>query len=82
MINIFSNSANDSEQHALHQLKKTSNKEKFLREFDDENAAMDDDFKLGISFNNKNIKLYAPFTNCDIILASPLSLKLVTGIKG
>ena len=42
---------------------------------------MDDDFKIGISINKKNIKLYAPFTNCDIIVASPLSLKLVTGVK-
>jgi U3 small nucleolar RNA-associated protein 25 len=53
-----------------------------LREFADPEAEMDDDFKLGISINNKNIKLYAPFSNCDIILASPLGLKLVTGVKG
>jgi U3 small nucleolar RNA-associated protein 25 len=43
---------------------------------------MDDDFRMGISLYKKNIKLFAPFDNCDIIVTSPLGLRLIIGSKG
>eukprot|EP00741_Cyanophora_paradoxa_P004256 tig00000789_g4132.t1 len=46
---------------------------------------VDDCFKIGISFSRKSVKLFADFYNCDVIIASPLGLRLVTlspGEKG
>ena len=54
-----------------------TNKKKFLDEYS-EFDSMDDCFRLGISvsfFENK-MKLYTPFDESDIIIASPLGLKL------
>jgi U3 small nucleolar RNA-associated protein 25 len=39
----------------------------------------DDCFRLGIRVNRQNVKLFAPFETSDIIVASPLGLKLVLG---
>lgn len=39
----------------------------------------DDCFRIGIRVNRQNVKLFAPFETSDIIVASPLGLKLVLG---
>ena len=53
-----------------------TNRTKFLEEFGDEEKELDDDFKIGLSMMNKSIKLYSPFSNSDLIVASPLGLRL------
>ena len=42
----------------------------------------DDSFKLGIAVTKKTIKLYTDFYSSDIIITSPLGLRLVTGVEG
>jgi len=43
---------------------------------------IDDDFKLGISLSRKQMKLYSPFYESDLIIASPLGLRRVMGGEG
>jgi len=43
---------------------------------------VDDSFKLGISVTKKTLKLYTDFYSSDIIITSPLGLRLVTGVEG
>ncbi|QQP55248.1 Digestive organ expansion factor -like protein [Caligus rogercresseyi] len=43
---------------------------------------VDDSFKIGISFGNKGIKLYSEFYSSDIIIASPLGLRIIIGVEG
>lgn len=54
-----------------------TNKKKFMDEYS-EFDSMDDCFRLGIniSFFENKMKLYSPFDESDIIIASPLGLKL------
>ena len=42
----------------------------------------DDCFKVGVSIKKNSINLYKPFYSCDIILATPLGLRLVIGGEG
>lgn len=42
---------------------------------------VDDDFKMGISFAKKSIKLYSDFYDSDIIFASPLGLRRASAEK-
>ena len=67
LINIFSNN----------NWKGITNKKKFKDEYS-EFDSMDDCFRMGIniSFFENKMKLYSPFDESDIILASPLGLKL------
>lgn len=58
------------------ELKKVLKKEKFMEEFGDVDRELEDDFKLGISLMNKSLRLYSPFNNSDLIIASPLGLRL------
>lgn len=66
--------------------KKVSKKKKFREEFSNEEDAFNDFFRIGISLNwSKNgkmsLKLYEQFYNADIIVASPLALRLLCGHK-
>lgn len=42
----------------------------------------DDTFRLGISLTKKCIKLYSPFYASDILIASPLGLRMIIGAPG
>ena len=58
------------------------NKDRYDSEFCDEERLQEDDFRMGIAFSKKKdglFKLYANFEKADIIIASPLGLRLVTG---
>jgi U3 small nucleolar RNA-associated protein 25 len=64
--------------------KKVSKKKRFREDFGSEEEAFNDYFKLGIAFNhsktgNLSIKLYEQFYKSDILVASPLGLRTVTG---
>ena len=60
--------------------KKTGNKpEDFYQTF---SGDVDDGFKIGISVTKKTLKLYADFYSSDIIVASPLGLRMVIGADG
>ncbi|CEM37384.1 unnamed protein product [Vitrella brassicaformis CCMP3155] len=41
-----------------------------------------DRFRLGIMFLKTGVRLYAPFYSADMIVASPLGLRLITGAQG
>ena len=67
--------------------KKVSKKKKFREEFGSEEEAFNDYFKIGIAFHHgkkkagdkMSIKLYEQFYKSDIIIASPLGLRTITG---
>lgn len=42
----------------------------------------DDNFKIGISLTKKCIKLYTEFYSSDILIASPLGLRMIVGAAG
>lgn len=42
----------------------------------------EDTFRIGITLNKKSMKLYSPFYSSDILIASPLGLRLIIGAPG
>ncbi|KAI8810126.1 digestive organ expansion factor-like protein [Cladochytrium replicatum] len=78
--------------------KQQDNKKRFMDEFsgdDDEmdptkpedykrtfRGNIDDSFRIGIQFSRTNMKLYAPFYKSDVIIASPLGLRMIIGAEG
>ena len=70
--------------------KKVSKKKKFMEEFAAEEEAFNDFFRIGIAFNESkaptergklNVKLYEQFYAADIIVASPLAIRMIAGHK-
>jgi U3 small nucleolar RNA-associated protein 25 len=64
--------------------KKVSKKKKFKQEFGNEEEAFNDFFRIGLSLNwnktnNLMLKLYEQFYHSDIIIASPLALRVLCG---
>lgn len=65
--------------------KRVSKKKKFRDEYGADEEAFNDYFKIGIAFNHgrkdgkRNIKLYEQFYKSDILVASPLGLRTLTG---
>ena len=43
---------------------------------------IDDCFKIGVSLSKNTMKLFTPFYSSDIIIASPIGLRMVIGGKG
>jgi hypothetical protein len=66
-------------------MKKVSRRKKFKLDFGNEEDGFNDHFKIGISFafNKKTetstCKLYEQFYQSDIIVASPLAIRILTG---
>lgn len=40
---------------------------------------IDDSFRIGLSLGKKAIKLYTSFENSDIVISSPLGLRMIIG---
>jgi len=65
--------------------KGVSKRKKFRAEFDDPDDAFNDHFKIGIAlkYNRKqqgaSLKLYEKLYESDIIVASPLAIRIMTG---
>ena len=70
--------------------KRVSKKKKFMEEFGSEEEAFNDFFRIGIALNGSKqpaergkllLKLYEQFYASDIIVASPLAVRMIAGHK-
>lgn len=43
---------------------------------------IDDSFRIGLSLGKKAFKLYTAFENSDVIICSPLGLRMIIGEEG
>jgi hypothetical protein len=65
--------------------KQLSRRKKFKQDFGNDEEAFNDDFKIGIAVKysmktqKAQLKLYEEMYSSDIIVASPLALRLLTG---
>ncbi|CAO1432281.1 unnamed protein product [Diamesa hyperborea] len=64
---------------SLHFPKKNPKPEDYEQTF---SGNTEDTFRIGLSVNKKAVKLYAPFYSSDILIASPLGLRLIIGAPG
>lgn len=64
---------------SLHFPKKNPKPEDYEQTF---SGNTEDTFRIGISLTKKSMKLYAPFYSSDILIASPLGLRLILGAPG
>jgi len=60
----------------------TARKDKPDDYYDTFQGNIDDSFKLGIGVTKKTLKLYTDFYSSDIIISSPLGLRMITGVEG
>ena len=66
-------------------MKKVAKRKKFRQDFGNEEDAFNDHFKIGLSFQHSRksgestMKLYESFYKSDIIVASPLAIRILTG---
>ena len=60
----------------------TNRKDKPDDYYDTFEGDLDDSFKLGLAVTKNSLKLYTDFYNSDILVSSPLGLRLVTGLEG
>lgn len=74
------------------------NKKRFMDEFTEEDdephplksaewnetfhGNIDDCFRIGLKFTRKSVKLFADFFAADILVASPLGLRIIIGAEG
>ena len=42
----------------------------------------DDCFRIGIKFSRKQMKIYSSFYGSDMLIASPLGLRMIIGAEG
>lgn len=64
---------------SLHFPKKNPKPEDYEQTF---SGNTEDTFRIGISLTKKSMKLYVPFYSSDILIASPLGLRLIIGAPG
>ena len=64
---------------SLHFPKKNPKPEDYEQTF---SGNTEDTFRIGISLTKKSMKLYSPFYSSDILIASPLGLRLILGAPG
>lgn len=62
--------------------KEIVNKERYEKEFCDEERLEEDDFRIGIQYSKTGyIKLHANFDKSDIIISSTLGMRLIIGTE-